>query len=135
MTTLTKTISLLLVGILLFSLLSAKSCPMNLNLDQKRDVSAHSCCVCCANSSTSLLSDNASQHNCSCQMTEKPPEDRSPAIIISHDDSKSETFLVTSQVEVISKDHLSQPIFSSPHFFPLSSRDRPLYLLYSTLLI
>lgn len=135
MATFSKIISLLLVSILLFLPLSAQSCPTIPTPDQKEDVSANACCGCCANSSTSLPSDNGNQHNCPCQMTEKQSEDRSPAVIISHDDSKSETSLVTSNVEERSENYPSQPIFSSTHSFSLASRDRPLYLLHSLFLI
>ena len=136
MATLTKTISLLLVSILLLSPLSVQSCPMTPTQDQKADVSANTCCGCCANSSTtSLPSDAAEQHQCPCQMTEKQPEERSPAVVVYRYDSKPETFLVTLEIQLISEDYSPKLIVSSPHTFFLPSRDRPLFLLHSTLLI
>jgi hypothetical protein len=136
MVTLTKTISVLLVSILLISPLSAQSCPIIPTPDQKVDVSVNTCCGCCANSSTaSLPSDAAEQHQCPCKMTEKQTEERSPGVVVNRYDSKPETLLVTLVAELISEDCLPKLIISSSHTFFLPSRDRPLFLLHSTLLI
>jgi len=135
MATLTKTTSFLLIGILLLSPFSVQSCPMTPSPDQKEDVSASACCGCCDNLSTPLSSENAEPHQCPCRISEKRPEERSPAVFISHYDIKSEIFLVSSEMEAFSENPLIQPTVSSPHNFFLSSRDRPLYLLHSTLLI
>jgi len=135
MATLTKTISFLLISILLLSPLSAQSCPMTPAPDQKEDVSANACCGCCANSSTPLPFDNAGKHQCPCQMSEKRADERSPAVFVSHYDIKSEIFLVSSEMEAFSENPPIQPTVSSPHNFFLSSRDRPLYLLHSAILI
>ncbi len=135
MATLTKTISFLLIAIFLLSPLSAQSCPMISAPDQKEDVSASACCGCCDNLSTPLTSDNAEPHQCPCQMSEKRPEEHSPAVFVSHYDIKSEIFFVSLEIEAINENPLIQPTVSSPHNFFLSSRDRPLYLLQSALLI
>ena len=135
MATLTKTTSFLLIGIFLLSPLSAQSCPMTPTSDQKVDVSNDACCGCCANLSTPLPFDNAEPHQCPCQMSEKRVDERSPAVFVSHYDIKSEIFLVSSEMEALSENPLIQPTVSSPHNFFLSSRDRPLYLLNSALLI
>lgn len=131
---LTKLTSLLLTSVLFFVHLSVKPCSMDSNLDQEADISQNSCC-CCANSFNSLPTDDAAQHHCPCQMTQRQPAEHSTAVIVSQLDSKAETFLVTSKVEVISEDLLFLLTCLHHHSFSLSSRDRPLYLLHSTLLI
>jgi hypothetical protein len=136
MATLTKTISLLLVSILLLSFLSVQSCPMIPTPDQKVDVSANTCCGCCANSSTtSLPSDAAEQHQCPCKMSEKQPEQRSPAVVVTPYENKPEASLLALEIELISEDCSPKLIISLSHNFFLPCRDRPLFLLHSTLLI
>jgi hypothetical protein len=68
-------------------------------------------------------------------MGEKQQEESSPAVIISHHDSKPETFLAASEIEVIAKDYFTQLTGSCPHPFLFTSKDPPLYLLLSSFLI
>lgn len=135
LTMLTKLTSVLLLSILFFGTFSVQSCPMQPNLLPETDSSLNSCCSCCANSSATLPKDDAEQHQCPCQMTESQPGGRSPAVVISRYDGKPETFFVTSEIGGISGVCLPQLITLSPTTFFLPDRDRPLYLLYSILLI
>jgi hypothetical protein len=132
---LTKVTSLLLAIVLSLAPLSVQPCPMGGGWDQKVDRSPNTCCCCANSSATPLTSDNAEQHQCPCKMTEKQPKERSPAVVVSRYDSKPETFLVTLEIEPISEYCSPKLIVLPPHTFLLPSRDRPLYLLHSTLLI
>jgi len=68
-------------------------------------------------------------------MSEKQTEENSPAVIVSYDDNKPEAYLVAGEVELLNADSfIQQTCFYSPTFH-LPSRDRPLYILYSTFLI
>ena len=132
---LTKLTSVLLFSVLFFGTLSVQSCPVQPNLVRETDRSPNSCCSCCANSSATLPQDDAEQHQCPCRMTESQPEKSSPAVVVSHYDSKLEIFLVASEIEGISEVCLPQLSGSSPTTTSLLGRDRPLYLFYSILLI
>lgn len=132
---LTKLTSVLLLSVLFFGTLFVQSCPMQPNPVRETVRSPSSCCSCCANSSATLPKDDAEQHQCPCQMTESQPEKPSPAVVVTHYDSKLEIFLVTSEIEGISEVCLPQLSVPSPTTFSLVGRERPLYLFYSILLI
>jgi len=130
---LTKPTSVLLFSVLLFGTFSVQSCPIQPNPVGQMDRFPNSCCSCCAESAT-LPRDDA-EHQCPCQMTESQPGGRSPAVVISRYDSKPQTLSVTPEIEDISEICLPQLTTSSPTTFSRPNQDRPLYLLYSILLI
>lgn len=103
---------------------TTNNCPMDPNSD-----------CCCANSSQTSLPDDSEQNKCPCKMTEKQQEESSPAVIVSHDDSTPETIMVACEVGPMSENYHTQSTNHSPEFLFLSSRDRLLYILYSTFLI
>lgn len=120
--------ALLIATVLFFVPLSVQPC-------QKVEVSQNSCCGCCLNSSLSSHPDDAEQRECPCQMDERQQEESSPAVIVSHQNSKPEPFLVASEVKVVTKDYLPQFTGLCPHTFLPISKDPPLYLLHSSFLI
>ena len=122
-----KLTSFLILSVLLLVPLSAQSC-------QELDVLEKACC-CCSESDQFSQTNHTKQHECGCQMGKKQQEESSPAVIVSHQDSKPETFLVTSEVELITEDYLVQTTSLYSHPFSFPSRDRPLYLLHSSFLI
>jgi len=119
-----KTSAIFLITLLLFVYPSAQAC-------QKAEVSQKNCC-CCGNSSQF---DTAEQRDCSCQMGENKPEEKTPAVITSNSDTRPENFLATSEIELIYEHYLSQlnELYSNSFLPP--SREPPLYLLNSSFLI
>lgn len=131
----TKITSILLTSLLLFASLFAQPCSFEFKLDQRMEKSSSSGCGCCANTSESSSSEGTDQHNCPCQMSEKQPEENSPAVIVSYDDNKPEAYLVAGEFELLDADSFIRQTCLCPHAFYLPSRDRPLYILNSTFLI
>ena len=118
----------LLIAMVLFSV------PLYVQPCQTSEVSKNPCCCCPGSSEYSNLS-HTPEHECSCQMGEKQQEESSPAVIVFHHGDRSGTPFVASEVEVITKDYRAQitGLYSQP-FLP-TSKDPPLYLLHSSLLI
>jgi hypothetical protein len=75
------------------------------------------------------------EQNCPCQVSEKRPEDRSPAVMVSNYDIKPDAIITTLEKTPVQENPLTPSDFSSHNIFSLSSRDRPLYILQSSFLI
>ncbi|MFH1336787.1 MAG: hypothetical protein ABII96_09745 [Candidatus Zixiibacteriota bacterium] len=131
---LTKITTLLIASVLLFASFSGQSCPVNQISDQKTDLPEKTCC-CCQNSSHKLQNNNTAEQNCPCQVSERKPEDRSPAVVVLNYDSKPDAVFLTLEKVSVQEKQLTPIDFSSDNTFKLSSRDRPLYILQSSFLI
>jgi hypothetical protein len=131
---LTKSTSLLIASVLLFTSFSVPTCPLIQMRDKNTDSPEKTCC-CCQNSSQKIQKNKTPEHNCPCQASEKKTEDRSPAMVISNYDVKPEGIVTTLENTPVQENQLSPICFSSHHNFTLSSRDRPLYILQSSYLI
>jgi hypothetical protein len=130
----TKVTSLLIASVLLFASFSGQSCPVNQISDQKTDSPEKTCC-CCQNSSHKSQNHKMTEQNCPCQVSEKRPEDRSPAVMVSNYDIKPDAIITTLEKTPVQENPLTPSDFSSHNIFSLSSRDRPLYILQSSFLI
>jgi len=131
---LTKVTSLIIASVLLFASFSGQACPVNQISVQQTDLPEETCC-CCQNFSHKLQNNNAAEQNCPCQVSERKPEDRSPAVVISNYDSKPDAVIVTLEKVSVQENRPTPIDFSSHNNFTLSSRDRPLYILKSSFLI
>jgi hypothetical protein len=131
---LTKVTSLLIASILLFTSFSVPTCPLNQMADKKTDSTEKTCC-CCQNSSHKLQTNSPKGQDCPCQVSERKPEDRSPAVVVSNYDSKPDAVFLTLEKAPVQENQITPIDFSSHNTFKLSSRDRPLYILQSSFLI
>jgi len=126
-----RTISVFVGFLLLIPPLSAQPC-------QRVDLSQNSCCCCCPccqNSVPSLSDSDVERAECACQIREKQQEESSPAVIFSQHDGRPEISFSSSQVEGFTEDCPSQLTGLPPHSYLLPTRDQPLYILHSSLLI
>lgn len=126
-----RAISVFIAFLLLIPPLSARLC-------ERAELSQNSCCCCCPccqDSGPPLSDSDAEKDECPCQMSEKKQDESSPAVIFFYNDSRPETFLLTSKVEGSFEDYQSQLAGLSPHTLFLPTRDQPLYILHSSFLI
>jgi hypothetical protein len=124
-----ETASLLIAWVLFFVPLSVPLCPEAVF---SQDICS---CCCCRDSGLPLSKTDVERNECSCHKGQKQSEENSPAIVLPHFDSRPKGFLLAKVAGDMAEDHQSQLVGLHPHFFLLPSRDRPLYLLNSILII
>jgi hypothetical protein len=93
------------------------------------------CCPCCQETESSPSESHTQKDECSCRMAEKHDEETSPAVLVSVNHSKLQTFDLTPSIDGSFDYHQSRPTDSGSSDFIFPGRDQPLYILHSSFLI
>jgi hypothetical protein len=107
--------------------------PASIQPRQKTDMAQATCC-CCETSSQLSQPNDAKQHECPCQLSEKEPVESSPAVVVSYDGGGPESLLPAAEVELSTGEHIAQAAGSYYNHFLLLNKNRALYLLNESFL-